>query len=116
MSLNEQVLQLKNDWEMNERWAYVERPYTAEEVVKLRGSLQPEYTLARIGAEKLWNMLHKEDYVNCLGTLTGGQAVQGAQTIASPFARGREEGAAGEKRAPRAALPRPAHGDEGGAV
>ena len=79
MSLNEQVLQLKNDWEMNERWAYVERPYTAEEVVKLRGSLQPEYTLARIGAEKLWNMLHKEDYVNCLGTLTGGQAVQGVK-------------------------------------
>ena len=79
MSLNEQVLQLKNDWEMNERWAYVERPYTAEEVVKLRGSLQPEYTLARIGAEKLWSMLHKEDYVNCLGTLTGGQAIQGVK-------------------------------------
>jgi isocitrate lyase len=79
MNLNEQVLELKNDWEMNERWAYVKRPYSAEEVVKLRGSLQPEYTLARIGAEKLWNMLHKEDYVHCLGTLTGGQAVQGVK-------------------------------------
>ena len=51
MNLNEQVLELKNDWEMNERWSYVKRPYSAEEVVKLRGSLQPEYTLARIGAE-----------------------------------------------------------------
>ena len=79
MNLNEQVLELKNDWEMNERWSYVKRPYSAEEVVKLRGSLQPEYTLARIGAEKLWNMLHKEDYVHCLGTLTGGQAVQGVK-------------------------------------
>ena len=79
MNLNEQVLELKNDWEMNERWAYVKRPYSAEEVVKLRGSLQPEYTLARIGAEKLWNMLHNEDYVHCLGTLTGGQAVQGVK-------------------------------------
>ena len=81
MSLNEQVLELKNDWEMNERWAYVKRPYSAEEVVKLRGSLQPEYTLARIGAEKLWNMLHNEDYVNCLGTLTGGQAFQGVKAL-----------------------------------
>ena len=79
MNLNEQVLELKDDWEMNERWSYVKRPYSAEEVVKLRGSLQPEYTLARIGAEKLWNMLHKEDYVHCLGTLTGGQAVQGVK-------------------------------------
>ena len=57
MNLNEQVLELKNDWEMNERWAYVKRPYSAEEVVKLRGSLQPECTLARKGAEKLWNYL-----------------------------------------------------------
>ena len=48
MNLNEQVLELKNDWEMNERWAYVKRPYSAEEVVKLRGSLQPEYTLSLI--------------------------------------------------------------------
>ena len=79
MNLNEQVLELKNDWEMNERWAYVKRPYSAEEVVKLRGSLQPEYTLARVGAEKLWNMLHKEDYVNCLGTLTGGAGSAGSE-------------------------------------
>ena len=58
MNLNEQVLELKNDWEMNERWAYVKRPYSAEEVVKLRGSLQPEYTLARIGAEKPVSYTH----------------------------------------------------------
>ena len=79
MNLNEQVQDLKNDWEMNERWTYVKRPYSAEEVVKLRGSLQPEYTLARVGAEKLWRMLHNEDYVHCLGTLSGGQAVQGVK-------------------------------------
>ena len=79
MNLEKQVLDLKNDWEMNKRWSYVKRPYTAEEVVKLRGSLQPEYTLARVGAEKLWKMLKEEDYVHCLGTLTGGQAIQGVK-------------------------------------
>ena len=50
MNLEKQVLDLKNDWEMNKRWSHVKRPYTAEEVVRLRGSLQPEYTLARVGA------------------------------------------------------------------
>lgn len=79
MDLKKQVLDLKNDWEMNKRWSHVKRPYTAEEVVKLRGSLQPEYTLARVGAEKLWKMLKEEDYVHCLGTLTGGQAIQGVK-------------------------------------
>ena len=63
MDLNKQVLDLKNDWEMNKRWSHVKRPYTAEEVVKLRGSLQPEYTLARVGAEKLWKMLKEEERI-----------------------------------------------------
>ena len=79
MDIKKQISDLKNDWEMNERWSYVKRPYTAEEVVKLRGSFQPEYTIARLGAEKLWKLLKEEDYVHCLGTLTGGQAIQGVK-------------------------------------
>ena len=76
MELKQQVELLQNDWDTNDRWKYVKRPYSAENVVKLRGSLQAEYTLARLGAQKLWDYLHNDDYVNCLGTLTGGQAIQ----------------------------------------
>ena len=76
MKLAEQVASLEKDWAENPRWKHVKRPYSAEEVVKLRGSLQPESTLARKGAEKLWKYLETEEYINCLGALTGGQAVQ----------------------------------------
>jgi isocitrate lyase len=62
-----------------DRWRGIERPYGAEEVVRLRGSVQIEHTLARLGAEKLWRLLHEEDYVAALGALTGGQAVQMAK-------------------------------------
>ena len=72
MNLSDQVAALEKDWAENPRWKHVKRPYTAEEVVKLRGSLQPECTLARKGAEKLWKYLFTEDYINCLGALTGG--------------------------------------------
>src|SRR4030095_8180433 len=58
------------------RWDGIERPYTAEDVERLRGSVQVEHTLARLGAERLWQLLHEEDYVPALGALTGGQAVQ----------------------------------------
>ena len=61
---------------MDNRWNGVERPYSAEEVLKLRGSVDIEYTLARRGAEKLWKLVHEEDFVNALGALTGNQAVQ----------------------------------------
>ncbi|GAB3578982.1 isocitrate lyase [Calidifontibacter terrae] len=67
---------LKKDWETNERWKGVERTYTAEDVIKLRGSVQEEFTLARRGSEQLWDKLHTEDFVNALGALTGNQAVQ----------------------------------------
>ena len=76
MKLAEQVASLEKDWAENPRWKHVKRPYSAEEVVKLRGSLQPESTLARKGAEKLCKYLETEEYINCLGALTGGQAVQ----------------------------------------
>ncbi len=68
--------QLERDWRDNPRWKGVERGYSAAEVVKLRGSLPIEHTLARHGAERLWRLLHTEDFVNALGALTGNQAMQ----------------------------------------
>ncbi|MBK6324824.1 MAG: isocitrate lyase [Chloroflexi bacterium] len=70
---------LKNDWQFNKRWADIKRPYSAEDVVRLRGTVQIEYTLARMGAERLWQLLHEEKYVHALGALTGNQAVQMVQ-------------------------------------
>ena len=68
--------QLRDSWAKDPRWAGIRRPYSAEDVVRLRGSVQVEYTLARLGAEKLWKLVNTEPYVNCLGALTGGQAMQ----------------------------------------
>ncbi len=76
MSRDEQIKALEKDWATNPRWKNVKRGYTAADVVRLRGSLQVEHTLARNGAEKLWNLVNTEPYVNCLGALTGGQAMQ----------------------------------------
>jgi isocitrate lyase len=72
----ERALALKKEWETNPRWKGVTRPYTAEEVINISGSVQIEYTLARNGAEKLWNRLHTDSWVAGLGALTGNQAVQ----------------------------------------
>ncbi|WP_067140305.1 isocitrate lyase [Microtetraspora malaysiensis] len=72
----EAARRLQDDWDTNPRWKDVERTYTAEDVVRLRGSVQEEHTLARLGAERLWHLLRTEDYVNSLGALTGNQAVQ----------------------------------------
>lgn len=71
-----QIAELEQDWAENERWEYVKRGYTAEQVVNLRGSVPHHYSLADLGARKLWQLLHTEDFINCLGALTGGQAVQ----------------------------------------
>ncbi|GAB3623413.1 isocitrate lyase [Mariniluteicoccus endophyticus] len=68
--------QLEQDWNENPRWKGVRRDYTAADVVRLRGRVQEEHTLARRGAEQLWEKLHTEDFVNSLGALTGNQAVQ----------------------------------------
>jgi isocitrate lyase len=73
---NERLQVLTESWELNSRWNGITRPYSAEDVLKLRGSIDIEYTLARRGAEKLWNLLNTEDYINALGALTGNQAVQ----------------------------------------
>jgi len=67
---------LKKDWNENPRWKGVTRPYTAEDVVRLRGTVDIEYSLARQGAEKLWKYLHEKPFVNALGALTGNQAMQ----------------------------------------
>ncbi|MDW0116865.1 isocitrate lyase [Sporosarcina thermotolerans] len=76
MNRIEQVKQLENSWREDGRWAGIERGYSGEEVVKLRGSVQIEQTLAKKGAERLWKSLHEEDFINALGALTGNQAVQ----------------------------------------
>jgi isocitrate lyase len=68
--------QLEQDWATNPRWKGVTRPYSAADVVRLRGTVPVEHTLAKLGAEKLWRSLHTEDYVNALGALTGNMAMQ----------------------------------------
>ncbi|UPG86062.1 isocitrate lyase [Luteibacter aegosomatis] len=68
--------QIAMDWATNERWSGIERPYTADDVVRLRGTVQVEHTLARRGAERLWRAIHDKPYVNALGALTGNQAMQ----------------------------------------
>lgn len=70
---------LITDWTTNPRWKGIERPYTAEDVVKLAGSYQLDYSIARLGAERLWHLLHTEHFVAGLGALTGNQAVQEVQ-------------------------------------
>ncbi|MDA8323639.1 MAG: isocitrate lyase, partial [Actinomycetota bacterium] len=75
-SFDEQVAELRQSWAGDARWSGTERGYTAADVVRLRGSVREEFTLARLGAERLWSLLHSEDYVNALGALTGNQAVQ----------------------------------------
>ncbi|WP_031371356.1 isocitrate lyase [Lysobacter antibioticus] len=68
--------QLRNDWVTNPRWAGITRPYSAEDVVRLRGTVPVEHSIAKLGANKLWTSLHTEDFVNALGALTGNQAMQ----------------------------------------
>ena len=72
----EQIAALQKDWDTNPRWKGVTRPYTAEDVVRLRGSLQIEHTIAKRGADKLWDLVNNEPFVNALGALTGNQAMQ----------------------------------------
>ena len=73
------VSQMESSWKFDKRWQGIERPYTSHDVCRLRGTIQVEHTLARMGAERLWRLMHKEDYVNALGALTGNQAVQMVQ-------------------------------------
>ncbi len=70
------IQDMENQWTNDARWSGIERPYTAADVIKLRGSIQIKHTLAEMGAERLWQLLHTENYVPALGALTGGQALQ----------------------------------------
>src|SRR5579872_5296064 len=70
---------IQHDWENNPRWKGVQRPYTPEDVLRLRGSIHIEHTLARMGAERLWDLLQNEFYVHALGAMSGNQAVQQVQ-------------------------------------
>ena len=77
MATREQQAQaLAKEWSDNSRWNGIKRNYTAEDVVRLRGSVMVEHTLAKRGSEKLWNLMHTEPFVNALGALTGNQAMQ----------------------------------------
>jgi isocitrate/methylisocitrate lyase len=73
---DQEIKSLEQDWKQNPRWKGVKRGYSAEDVVRLRGSLRVEHTLAKRGAEKLWQRMHEMPFVNSLGALTGNQAVQ----------------------------------------
>jgi len=68
--------QITLDWDNSARWSGIQRNYSAADVVRLRGSVHVEHSLARRGAERLWQLLHQEDYVSALGALTGNQALQ----------------------------------------
>ena len=76
MTTHSKSTQLFIDWQTNPRWKCIKRPYTAEEVLRLRSKVEIEYTLAKMGAEKLWKKLNSQSYVGALGALTGNQAVQ----------------------------------------
>ena len=79
MTREQQIAAIEKDWAENPRWKGVERTYSAADVVRLRGSVQPANTLADLGARKLWDLVTgdaKKGYVNCLGALTAGQAMQ----------------------------------------
>ncbi len=76
MSREFEIAKLKKEWAANPRWKGIKRGYSAEDVIRLRGSIQIEHTIARRGAEKLWNLLLTEPYVPTLGALTGNQAMQ----------------------------------------
>jgi isocitrate lyase len=78
-TMQEAIEQLERDWRENPRWQGITRPYSAADVVRLRGSVQIEYTLAKLGAQRLWELMHTEPYVAALGALTGTQAVQMVQ-------------------------------------
>lgn len=76
MTRQELARSIEKDWATNPRWKGITRPYSAEDVVRLAGSVRIEYTLATRGAEKLWKLLHEEPFVNALGAVTGNQALQ----------------------------------------
>src|SRR3989442_8230346 len=82
------------DWNTNPRWAGIARPYSYADVLRLRGSIQIEHTLARLGAERLWNLMQTEPYVPALGALSGNQAIEMVQAGLKALYSSRWQGAA----------------------
>ncbi|MEG1679002.1 MAG: isocitrate lyase, partial [Stenotrophomonas sp.] len=81
-SYQQQIDALQHDWDTNPRWKGLKRTYSAADVVRLRGSVQPEHTLAKRGAERLWELVNgasKKGYVNAFGAISAGQAMQQAK-------------------------------------
>ena len=76
MKTNDRIQELITDWTTNPRWKGIERTYSAEEVIKLQGSYKIEHSIAKHGAQILWEKLNNQDYVAALGALTGNQAIQ----------------------------------------
>jgi isocitrate lyase len=74
--IQREAASLRTHWNTSPRWSGIERTYTAEEVIRLRGSVTVEHTLARLGAESLWRLMTQSEYVAALGALTGGRAVE----------------------------------------
>jgi len=72
----DRISKLIDDWKRNPRWQYIKRNFTAEDVIKLRGSYDLQYSFATLGAEHFWHLLSTEEFVGALGALTGNQAVQ----------------------------------------
>src|SRR5258706_3557760 len=70
---------IHSDWATNPRWSAITRPYSYADVLRLRGTIQIEYTLARLGAERFWNLMHTDAYVARLGAVTGNQAIEMVQ-------------------------------------
>jgi isocitrate lyase len=79
MTRAERIAQLEKEWKTNTRWKGVQRPYSAEDVIKLSGSVKIEYSLATLGSTRLWGLLHNEPCVSALGAMTGNQAIQQVQ-------------------------------------
>lgn len=79
MYTTEEIADLEHQWKNNRRWKGIERPYSGEDVLKLRGSIPLDYPIARLGAEKLWRLLESEPFIRALGAITGNQAVQMVQ-------------------------------------
>src|SRR6201986_1835485 len=75
-TISQQAANLRSQWETDQRWTGIRRDYTAEDVIRLRGSVVEEHTLAKRGARRLWELLHTQDAVRALGAITGNQAVQ----------------------------------------
>jgi isocitrate lyase len=74
--VHREAVELEQQWATDPRWRGIERPYSGEDVVRLRGSVRVEHTIARMGAQRLWELLGKRDYIAALGAMTGGQAVE----------------------------------------